>query len=199
MTAYSNVPGCANLSVNDNMIAKDGMTGKTALGNNQTVTSYLAVMADLNLIIELAPLTDDSIAKRSSVYCVVRADFNVVVNDYAAYAFNSLIASALSSHVFKAVITNRIIRIYSHVVTNYGALFNHCIGVNRYIITNIYSIHDLYPGHEVAMFPNLAMLSYIDVGHQRGVCLVKQSVFFVSCSNEVTDLAYRHRDGRLGS
>ncbi len=74
----------AHLSPEPDPVAKDGAASDTHLGDDVAIPSDMAVMPDVNEVVDLRPCAHDRIAQRPSVDRRIGSDLDIVFKDASA-------------------------------------------------------------------------------------------------------------------
>ena len=74
-----------NLTAQNDEISQVTATGNSDLRDDHIVPTDPCVVPNLHEIIDLGPLSDDSVTKRSAVDCGARAYFDPILDDHPAY------------------------------------------------------------------------------------------------------------------
>ena len=135
----------ANLPSNHTIILDCNAAADSSLRRDHDMLTNVAVVPDVNHIVELGTLPYSGAAQCTSINRRVSAQFHIVF-DYDRADLWKFVIAHLIAHIAKAISAYNYARMKYHAIADRDAIFNENIRMNHAIIADPHVVSNLCPG-----------------------------------------------------
>ncbi|SDG77994.1 hypothetical protein SAMN04487974_10843 [Pelagibacterium luteolum] len=177
-------------TTHDDTVTEHGRTTQTTHARNDAIAPDTAIVPDLDKIIDLAPLADDGIAKRTSIDRGVRANLHAILDDHAPKLWNFAmpVSAQLKSKAFG---TNDDAGLNNHIIAQMCA-GDRCVRADHTIAPDRYPCPDRDIRPQDCARTNLRPVPYRNVRRDNGTRLDKRRVMHFSGCGQTRIVGIKH-------
>src|SRR6266446_1656677 len=162
----------AHLSANDAVVLDNHAAADAGLSGNNHMFADVAVMADVNQIVQLRTAPNARATQGASIHTGISAQLDIVFYDYCA-DLRKFVVTLILANIAKTVRANNYTRVQNHsvpdgdVIINHDVRMNDTIAANRYVVANTHSGENLRTDTDAAGLADGNMRA--DMSSQRDV------------------------------
>src|SRR6266404_130328 len=135
-------------------------SANACLRSNKYSFAYVAIVGDMNQIVDLCAPSNARASKRAPIYASVGAYLNVVFNFYLA-DLRKLLMIIGASNIAKSIRANYGSSVQNHAITNPHAVFDKNIWVNDAVFAYGHSVTDFRPRADMGSLIDSRIVTHI--------------------------------------